>query len=79
MKEKVTGLITGMGAAGVTVVSSMAGYAGQASNLCTGTCGSCGMGCSIAGLAAAGFILFKGRKRITGRMKPKDADLCEDA
>ncbi|WP_318508819.1 hypothetical protein [Bacillus sp. T3] len=61
-KKKLTTLSTGIGAAGLTVGTSLTG---SASSLCTGTCGACGLGCgSIAAIAAAGFVVILGRKKL---------------
>ncbi|WP_147532909.1 hypothetical protein [Bacillus marasmi] len=61
-KKKITTISTGIGAAGLTVGTSLTG---SASSLCTGACGSCGLGCgSAAAIAAAGFVIMIGRKRL---------------
>lgn len=59
-KKKITAISTGVGAAGLTVGTSLTGTAGS---LCTGTCGSCGLGCgALVSAAAAGFVVVLGRK-----------------
>jgi hypothetical protein len=61
-KKKIATISTGIGAAGLTVGTSMAG---SASTLCTGACGSCGLGCgSLVTVAAAGFVVAIGRKKL---------------
>jgi hypothetical protein len=61
-KKKITTFSTGVGAAGLTVGTSITG---SASTLCTGTCGSCGLGCgSLLSVAAAGLVLALGRKKL---------------
>jgi hypothetical protein len=61
-KKKITAISTGIGAAGLTVGTSLTG---SASTLCTGACGSCGLGCgSVVTIAAAGFVVILGRKKL---------------
>jgi len=62
-KKKIKTISTGIGAAGLTVGTSLTGSAGS---LCTGTCGSCGLGCgALVSAAAAGFVVVLGqRKRV---------------
>lgn len=61
IKKKALTLSTGIGAAGITIGSSLTGHA---SALCTGACGSCGFGCgSLISAAGVGAIaLISGRK-----------------
>jgi hypothetical protein len=66
-KKKIAAISTGIGAAGLTVGTSLTGTASAA---CTGACGSCGLGCgSIAAVAAAGFVVIAGRKRLGKKKK----------
>lgn len=62
-KKKITTITTGIGAAGLTVGTSLTG---SASTLCTGACGSCGLGCgSVLTVAAAGLVVMAiGRKKL---------------
>lgn len=61
-KKKLTTISTGIGAASLTVGTSLTG---SASSLCTGSCGACGLGCgSVAAIAAAGFVVMLGRKKL---------------
>lgn len=61
-KKKFSTISTGIGAAGLTVGTSLTG---SASSLCTGSCGACGLGCgSVAAIAAAGFVVMLGRKKL---------------
>lgn len=60
-KKKITTFSTGIGAAGLTVGTSLTGSAGS---LCTGTCGSCGRGCgALVSAAASGFVVVLGRRK----------------
>lgn len=66
-KKKIAVISTGIGAAGLTVGTSLTG---TASTACTGACGACGLGCgSIAAVAAAGFVVIAGRKRLGKKKK----------
>lgn len=69
-KKKITAISTGIGAAGLTVGTSLTG---SASSLCTGACGSCGLGCgSVATVAAAGFVIMLSRKQFKKKNKEEN-------
>lgn len=69
-KKKIATISTGIGAAGLTVGTSLTG---SASTLCTGSCGACGLGCgSVVTIAAAGFVVMLGRKKLVKKNKEEN-------
>lgn len=69
-KKKITTISTGIGVAGLTVGTSLTG---SASTLCTGACGSCGLGCgSAVTVAAAGLVVILGRKKLAKKHKEEN-------
>lgn len=63
-KKTVTGIVTGAGATGLSLTSSLT----TSGSACTGVCGACGLGCaSFVGIAAAGLIAVmavRGKKKL---------------
>jgi hypothetical protein len=69
-KNKITAISTGIGAAGLTIGTSLTG---TASTACSGSCGACGLGCgALVTVAAAGFVGVLGRKKLFKKFKQEN-------